>query len=108
VNRRRRGSRWPGSPAGSVRGDAAARSDQSLEVTADHRWSRAAATFWNPTGHSPALASPPRSLELDLPEPARPPTDQRGGRGAGRAGEPHRHCRIACARGGCRVGSLHG
>ena len=37
-------------------------------------WSAAVPSPGHP-GHCPALASPPRSLELDVPEPARPPTD---------------------------------
>jgi hypothetical protein len=42
-------------------------------------------------GHHPALASPPRTQEVDLPEPARTTTDQRHHRRADRAdgtGEP--------------------
>ena len=36
-------------------------------------------------GHDPALASPPRTPEVDLPEPARTPTDRRRARRTGRA-----------------------
>src|SRR6185312_4590131 len=36
-------------------------------------------------GHDPALASPPRPPKMDLPEPARTPTDRRRARRTGRA-----------------------
>src|SRR6185436_11032550 len=58
----------------------------------------AALTRWLPNGpprpspdhpgHHPALASPPRTPERDLPQPARTTTDQRRPRHAGRTGEP--------------------
>ena len=69
---------WTG-PPGGLRRPRPAAADDPASLSLGH------------PGHNPALASPPRAPEVDLPQPARPPTDRRRRRRVGAAdgeGEP--------------------